>query len=427
MLQNKKWMIGLVIFLAVAAMTSYIRFFREGEPPDTGLENAQEYILKRMAIEEELSTSATIVSKYSQQLKAGFNSETIDLKVAIGDEVIEGDVLAILDTGNIELQILTREKHIEDLEAQIDQLKREGKTRLATALVNAKATYENYKVTYEKNLKLYEAGAISRNELDGSKLSMDRAYNDYILNQSNYASFDFEGEIELIRNQIEIERENVEQLDLEKSEATIRAPFNGVVTNIFVDDNQAVNPEEPIVEIMDLSQLEAEAEISEYEIVKVKIGQTVVISTLGDRKKTYEGAVSMIYPSGIVEGSEVYVLVIVDITNPDEGLKPGFSCTLDILLSGSENALVVPYDALKRINDDYFVSKLNEDGSITDVEVETGIESNLMIEVISDDLEEGDVVLVMSEIKIEIHQPEGPFQEEAPGRPSGGKNGNGGK
>ncbi len=420
-------MIGLVIFLAVAAMTSYIRFFREGEPPDTGLENAQEYILKRMAIEEELSTSATIVSKYSQQLKAGFNSETIDLKVAIGDEVIEGDVLAILDTGNIELQILTREKHIEDLEAQIDQLKREGKTRLATALVNAKATYENYKVTYEKNLKLYEAGAISRNELDGSKLSMDRAYNDYILNQSNYASFDFEGEIELIRNQIEIERENVEQLDLEKSEATIRAPFNGVVTNIFVDDNQAVNPEEPIVEIMDLSQLEAEAEISEYEIVKVKIGQTVVISTLGDRKKTYEGAVSMIYPSGIVEGSEVYVLVIVDITNPDEGLKPGFSCTLDILLSGSENALVVPYDALKRINDDYFVSKLNEDGSITDVEVETGIESNLMIEVISDDLEEGDVVLVMSEIKIEIHQPEGPFQEEAPGRPSGGKNGNGGK
>lgn len=426
MLQNKKWMIGLVIFLAVAAMTSYIRFFREGEPPDTGLENAQEYILKRMAIEEELSTSATIVSKYSQQLKAGFNSETIDLKVAIGDEVIEGDVLAILDTGNIELQILTREKHIEDLEAQIDQLKREGKTRLATALVNAKATYENYKVTYEKNLKLYEAGAISRNELDGSKLSMDRAYNDYILNQSNYASFDFEGEIELIRNQIEIERENVEQLDLEKSEATIRAPFDGVVTDIFVDDNQAVNPEEPIVEIMDLSQLEAEAEISEYEIVKVKIGQTVVISTLGDRKKTYEGAVSMIYPSGIVEGSEVYVLVIVDITNPDEGLKPGFSCTLDILLSGSENALVVPYDALKRINDDYFVSKLNEDGSITDVEVETGIESNLMIEVISDDLEEGDIVLVMSEIKIEIQQPEGPFQEEAPGSPSG-KNGNGGK
>lgn len=426
MLKNKKWMIGLGLVIVIAAMISYILFFREEEAPDL-IGDAQEYTLKRMAIEEELSTSATIASKFSQLMKAGFDSETIDLKVEIGDEVLEGDVLAILDTSGIELQILSREKNIQDLEAQIDQLKREGTTRLTTALVNAKATYENEKVTYEKNSKLYEAGAISRNELDGLKLSMDRAYNDYILSQNNYASFDLDAEIELLRNQIEIERENLEQLDQEKSEAAIKAPFDGVVTDIFVEDDQVVIPEEPIMEIMDIFQLEAEAEISEYEIGKVEIGQTVVISTLGDREKNYEGVVSMIYPSGIVEGSEVYVLVIVDIINPDEGLKPGFSCTLDILLSGSENALVVPYDALKRRDDNYFVSKMNEDGTITEVKVETGIESNLMIEVISDELKEGDIVLVMSEIKIEFQQPE-ELQVEAPGSPSGGgKNGNGDK
>lgn len=401
MFKNKKVMVLLLILLIGASV--YYGYNKSSVASLKSQDMTKEttttaYTVKSMSIGESIDTTGRVKAKKEADISSKIESDNIVLNVEIGDQVKAGDVLAVLDRSDIELQILSKNQQVLEAESNLSDLKKGGNLSYKNTYYNTKAIYENKKNTYDTNVILFEALSISEIELKNSKTDMDKAYNDYNYAKNRYEAFDLNSEIAILKSTLDIHNKNLELLQNNLEKASIIAPFDSIVTDVFVSNGDSVREDAQIMHLMDVSELIVELDVSEYEVYKVIEGQVVTISPYGNSEKIYKGIVNKIYPSGSADDDQSYVKVEIGVLKSDATLKPGFSVTLNIQISQKDKALVVPYDALIKTNKGYFLSKINEDGTSSKLLVETGIESDLFIEVLSDELKEGDNLLVMSQI-----------------------------
>lgn len=357
----------------------------------------QEYELKLMDIDQTYSTTGNVSSKVDKIITAPFTSEKFALDVDIGDELEKGDVIGIFDDSDIRVSLLTQEKSVISIKYQLDQLKSEGNKSYFSSFESSRISYENAEEIYEKNIELYNSGAISFSEVESSKDAMNNSQYTYDLNSSRYYGFNLQNEIDILQKTLEVEKIRLDQLKNDYDKIQLVAEYDGTIVDIFVESGDFVNVGQNLYRIMDLDELEIITQISEYEIKDIKEGQKVIVTILGDDSVITMGEIIKVYPSAFVSGNDSTVNIIIDLSNPDSALMPGFSTNVEIMIANKKNAKVVPYDALISSPKGYTVIKV-VDGEEQIILVATGIESDLMIEIISDEIKEGDIVKVMSTI-----------------------------
>lgn len=395
---KKKTKIGLIV-IAVVLLLGYFGYQKLFNTKDSESETSQtqEYTVTLMDINQTYSTSGSVSSKVNEIIKAPFNSENFTLAVDVGDEVKKGDLIGTFDDSDIKIILLTQEKTVLNIESQLMQLKSEGNKSYFNAFESSRVSYENANESYEKSLELYNAGAISFSELEASKDAMNNAQHTYNLNSSRYYGFNLQDEIEILEKTLEVEKIRLEQFENDYDKVNLLAENDGTVVDLFVGSGDYVNAGQNLYQIMDFSMLQIVTGISEYEIKDIREGQEVVVTILGDDSVRTMGNISKIYPSAFVSGNDVTVSVVIDLIDPDKALKPGFSTNIEIMIASKKNAKVVPYDALTSSPKGQIITKIVDDVEKM-IPVKTGVESDLMIEIISDEIKEGDTVKVMSTI-----------------------------
>ncbi|OPL07692.1 MAG: hypothetical protein AVO33_03960 [delta proteobacterium ML8_F1] len=359
-------------------------------------QSPQLFTIARENIEQTFETTGTINAREEATVVAPFASDSLELEVTIGQTVEAGELLASLDTAAIEEKILASEISLLNYESQRKQLFSQSNLSYVNSMAVSKANYQDALEEYEANTSLYEKGSISKVALEQSRDKMEQAYNEYTLNQKKYEGYDVSSEIMILDKNIEMEFKRLEELKEDFAGAQVRAPIKGTVTSLDGEDLEAIGDKAALMTITNLEALEVEAAVSEYEVQGIREGQPAVVYALANPSERYEGVVTQIYPVGDTTGGEVTVTIIVSLDNTDENIKPGFSAGLEILLAQARDALVVPYDAIVITPQGENVMKMDAQGEETLVEVTTGIESSLMVEVISESLHEGDQVVVYS-------------------------------
>lgn len=209
------------------------------------------------------------------------------------------------------------------------------------------------------------------------------------------------------------DKNQIEQYEEQLENCTVTAPISGVITAVNVDSGNTYNGT-TLFTIEDNSAYEVSAEINEYDIGKVALGQKVVIKTNGTGDEELEGTVKKIAPRATVGGTEVAYNVRISIDTPNNLLRMDMTAKLSIILESRENVLTVPYEAVMEDengtyyievikqnqpvdNEEADVKKENDKSSSLQAEkimVEKGIESDYYIEVLSDSLQEGMEVVV---------------------------------
>lgn len=183
---------------------------------------------------------------------------------------------------------------------------------------------------------------------------------------------------------------------------TITAPISGTVIkkNYKVGDKiQNGSNASALAVIYDMSSVTFQMNIDELDISSVKVGQTVQITADAFENQEFTGKVTNISLEGTSSNGVTYYPVTVTLDEVG-GLLPGMNVDGTIIVDSAENALAVPADALQRGSKVYV-----KDDSVTEaegrvpagfreVEVETGLISSDYVEIISGDLQEGDVVYV---------------------------------
>lgn len=124
-------------------------------------------------------------------------------------------------------------------------------------------------------------------------------------------------------------------------EVNITAPFNGIVTKMNAEVGKYANPQDVLMELIDLQHCHIEAFVFEKDISSIRIGQEVHV-WVGTQSEEVKAKVFLI---GKEIGPDKTIKVHLHLVKEDEALIPGTYVQARIDLSGSRH-LVVPEDAI---------------------------------------------------------------------------------
>lgn len=165
-----------------------------------------------------------------------------------------------------------------------------------------------------------------------------------------------------------------------KRTMTIHSPQEGVVVHKAVFDGAHIKVGQHLYRIGDLSQVWIYADIYEYELPWIEVGQEAEVELSYAPGKTFRGKVTYIYP--FLESKTRTVKVRMVFPNPEMKLKPEMYANVKIRSMVSRDAVVVPTQAVIRPGDRNVVILNLGEGRFLPQEVVLGVEANGFTEVI---------------------------------------------
>ncbi|CBI76962.1 putative secretion protein [Bartonella clarridgeiae 73] len=343
-------------------------------------------VVTRGDIEETVLASGIVRPYRLVAVGARATGRVISVRVASGDVVEEGDLLAEIDPTD-----------------QENDLKRK-KAVLSYYYANLKE-HEAYLILAKQNLarqnKMIEARAVSRANFDDAVTQVKIR----------------EAQIAQLQEQIVQAQIDVRSAEVNLSYTRVTAPSAGTVLATVVEEGQNINAAQSaptIVILGDLSRMTIKAQISEADILKVHAGQDLYFTVLGDTRRRYEGTLETIEPapeairndisinpnmsSSSLASSAIYYNGLVHVDNKDRFLRTYMTAQVNIILGRARNVLLVPSDALRNETKENkaWVQILVGRDKVVAKQVTVGLNNKVMAEIVSG-LNEGDVVIVGSQ------------------------------
>ncbi len=161
----------------------------------------------------------------------------------------------------------------------------------------------------------------------------------------------------------------------------IESPFDGVVLNIGAREGQYIMPRTELYVIADLSKVWVLADVYEYELPWIKVGDTAMLQTTGMQGPQLKGKVAYIYPFAKAQTRTVQVRIEID--NRHGLLKPDMFAEVAIGASSRSNATVVPSEAIVRSGEREQVFVVRGEGKFEPREVTLGHSSEGWVEVLT--------------------------------------------
>jgi len=194
--------------------------------------------------------------------------------------------------------------------------------------------------------------------------------------------------------QVQSAQANVDNLQVQLAKTVMHSPIEGIVTKQETKVGEIVSLNVPIISIISVAQFEIEANVSEADIAKVRVGENaaVTLDAYGSNV-LFDATVVKIDPAEtIIEGVATYK-VTMQFIKEDERIKSGMTANIDLLADKRENVLIIPQRAVTQKNNEQFVTIVRANNQTQEQKITTGLKgSNGNIEVLSG-LNEGEKIL----------------------------------
>jgi len=390
---KKKWIvIGAAALVVVVGSVGAVSMKSRGQKAP----EVQTGKVSRQKIVQKVSGTGKIQPKTQVKISADVSARINKLAVVEGQNVQKGQLLVELD----------RERYLAMVESG------EANVRSATS----QATL------VKQNMMQAEREFNRTKEMMNQKLTSQSIYDAaeaaYQVEVARYAS---------ANEQAEQAKAALKQARDDLSKTTIYSPMAGTVTDLNKEQGEiAIGSQfqpDVILVVADLSEMEAQVNVDENDIVQIGIGQEAEITVDALPDQVLKGKVSEIANSanasaaGTAEQKTEFEIKIA-ISEPPQTLRPGMTATADVFTKTNENALSVPIacvavrtvDQLAKKGEDVKKAeetyKADKDGFVEIVfvidagkavahPVKTGIQSDELIEIV-DGLKEGEEVVTGS-------------------------------
>jgi len=172
-----------------------------------------------------------------------------------------------------------------------------------------------------------------------------------------------------------------EQAKLDLENGTLTAPFAGVVAAVSANTGDAASSAS--ITVIDLSSFYVDLSLSESDIGAVAVGQPVTLTFDALSDVSIDGTVQTVAPVATVSSNVATYTVRVSFSPGDAAIKAGMTATGAIKTSEHDNALLVPTRAVQTVNGTKVVQVQQTGQPPVSVQVETGLSSNGMTEIVS--------------------------------------------
>ncbi len=227
-------------------------------------------------------------------------------------------------------------------------------------LVSSQAQADNQKTIFERNEKLFKQGAIAQADFDASKAANETA----------------EANLKSAQDNIDAAGYNAKSAEATMKEAndnlvktSVLSPIDGVVVGLLVKKGERVVGTAQfagteMMSVADLSDMEADVNVNENDIVNVKVGDTALIEVDAFINRKFKGIVSNVSNSANVSANagssvdqvtnftvKIHILAssykdLIPAGTNDSPFKPGMSATAEIQVKSGKNLLSVPIGAV---------------------------------------------------------------------------------
>ena len=353
---------------------------------------AETNVLERSGIQEILSISGPISGTDSAEVVSRLHAEIQEILVKEGDQVEAGQVLARLDPTDVQRNVDIAQNAYDLAVANYEEAQRQAERDYAKAVQEEQAARRDY----DRKAVLFAGGDVAQTELEAARDALEEAARQVcaVTIKDGKPSADRSYELQIKNAEFELEQRKKE---LEETEVT--SPITGTVVRVnsrvgrFAD---TVDDDKPLFAIDNLEQLEMKINVSEYSIGKVKLGQQAEIQADILAGETEQGVITAISPTGEEKGggsTERVIPTTIKITNPDTKLIAGITARAQIVLNEAENTWVVPVGSVVSRDGGMYLAAV-ENGKLLWIPVETGVESDVAVEIKGDGLSEGLVYMV---------------------------------
>ncbi|MAU11383.1 MAG: hypothetical protein CL607_16295 [Anaerolineaceae bacterium] len=341
-------------------------------------------------------------------LNFGVAETVATVNVSMGDTVSAGDVLAALDTTSLQLQVALAQEVVHAAQANLanaqlmleisDEQVLVNCAGVATAedgLEAAQDAYDDYvRAGYEVDPNFVadtdsQAGKALRNAQTNYDVTLAQCG----ISEKNSSNM---SGLEAAQSQLNTAEIQLEQAQMRLDDATLVAPFDGLVTNVAIVEDQQVGAGTVAITLADMSQLHVLTQVDELDVVNVAVGQTAEISLDALGETTLMGTVARISPqANSVQGITNYE-VRIDLTEVDPALRLGMSADVNIFVAVEEGVYIVPRRAIQRNNElgEYVTVRTGD--TDRDVAVTPGYSADGYI-VIEGDVQAGQTVVIVED------------------------------
>ena len=235
-----------------------------------------------------LSATGYLVANKQSKITPKISGKVVRLNFDVGDKVVKDQVLAVLESTNMQAQL-------DEAQASLLEAERE----------------------YNRQAALWKQGVTSRSLLDSAEA------------------------------QLKASRARVDQVRINMVDMVVRAPFNGtiatkntevgeVISSVTLGQVSGTLPAGAICTIVDLNTLEVEADVNEGNIGQVHEGQPAEVTVDAFPGEKWNGLLRQVVPTA--DRAKATVKVKVKILNPGEHLLPEMSATVSFLQAARTQA-----------------------------------------------------------------------------------------
>lgn len=299
-----------------------------------------------------LSFSANLEPVWSADISPKVDGRIDQLYVDEGDFVTAGMVIAVLDTNELQAQVVQAQGN----------------------LFSSKASLEQAELDLNRTAALAEQGAVSVQALDTARIKRDLA-----LGQVQSA----EGNLSLLQARLE--------------NANVVAPRTGIVVKRQLQAGFYAKAGSPIVTIADITSLLAKATVSEGQISELSVGSAVKIKVNALSGKEFTGNITRISPAAALPARTFTAEIT--IPNDDNILKSGMFAKVEIPGAVHTGAAVVPESALVMREDQKTIYIVTADNKAQQKLLKLGYVGNGIAEVL-DGVKIGDKIVIAGQNKI---------------------------
>ncbi|MES3001062.1 MAG: efflux RND transporter periplasmic adaptor subunit [Pseudomonadota bacterium] len=294
----------------------------------------------RGTLVRDAAVNGRVVAAVSPTLYATAAS-TVTLKVNAGDTVKKGDVLAVLESPDLDGALKREQSSFEELRAEVSRqqiLARKAKLIARRDADQAEIERIAAQRAYERVEAAGIEGVIAKNDFQKAQDTLKSAQirskhaSEAALLENDDVDLQLKTRLSQLQRQkiaLDLARQRVEEL-------TLRSPMDGFIGSLAVANRAVVAANAPLMTLVDLSRLEVELEIPETYVADLGLGMNVEI-TAGDTKAV--GKLSALSPEVIK--SQVLARVRFTGTQP-QGLRQSQRVQARLLIDEKKNVLMLP-------------------------------------------------------------------------------------
>ena len=380
-----------LLALAGCRTDNLARYPGDGEPtpiPTAPAAAKPTFTVERGDVTARIALNGRIAPVLEENLSFPLDGQVGEVLVAPLDEVKTGDVLATLDTSQLEQDRLVVQSELDIARARLAARQAE----IGRALRRAELRRDMALLDYD--FAVAQAGAApsaaAQHEIDRLRLALELAQLDVEeLDQTVDPALQVEVDAAALR---------LEQIDAALAAALILAPFDGTVLRVGKAPGRGVSAGETVIILADVTELRAGAAARDAELEQLSEDLPATVAPASGPGDTLTGFVSRLpYPYGggsageTAEGDKTVYVAFDDQAAAQAAFELGDRVEIVAVTATREGALWLPPQAIREFSGRRFVV-VEEGGVQQRVDVVLGIEGGGRVEVL-DGLSEGQVIV----------------------------------